>query len=434
MRRLRILTLSLILIAHTLIAQIPSVPQPPGDQVPTDEALDRALKKSSLTFEGKPFHAILDIGTAGTPYSGKIEVFWADAHRYKSIITSPSFSQTRIVNGLQVSETNQGDFYPRWLEDFHDALLDPVPMIANFRGRGGAAFLGPTITRSCLQRDDRPGGITDQLTWGMICFSGSDPHLSSVLTTNFSMEFSDWQGFGDKQIARTYSTDVLDYKPVLAHLTTLEELKQADDATFAIATLTPADQQISTAYVSTLKEESLVESPPIIEWPTVREGKTEGYMIVYARTDRTGQVRETEKHNSDQPGLETFGMEQALRYKFKPLLVDGVPVQMEMPLVLHFTSKLADPIPILGVDEMKKQVVSCNVRMAPPGTSEDKTLHIRVSVDEIGKSRGINPSGIHVNGSVFLHWASLLEACRFAPLVRNGVATYYKGDLDILVP
>ena len=48
----------------------------------------------------------------------------------------------------------------------------------------------------------------------------------------------------------------------------------------------------------------MVEKAPEIQWPAVREGKTEGYMIVYARTDRTGQVRETAKHNSDQPGLE----------------------------------------------------------------------------------------------------------------------------------
>ena len=34
-------------------------------------------------------------------------------------------------------------------------------------------------------------------------------------------------------------------------------------------------------------------------------------MIVYERTDRTGQVRETSKHNSDKPGLEDFGIEAA---------------------------------------------------------------------------------------------------------------------------
>ena len=39
-------------------------------------------------------------------------------------------------------------------------------------------------------------------------------------------------------------------------------------------------------------------------------------------------------------------MEQALRYKFKPLGSGwGGGKQMEMPLVLHFTSKVSNPIP-----------------------------------------------------------------------------------------
>ena len=137
----------------------------------------------------------------------------------------------------------------------------------------------------------------------------------------------------------------------------------------------------------------MVETRPEIEWPPVREGKTEGYMIVYARTDRTGQVRETAKHNSDQPLLESFGMEQALKYKFKPLIVDGIPQQMEMPLVLRFSSKIVDPLPILGVADMKKQMTSCRVGTLPSGTPRGTTVQIRISVDETGKMTEMAPVG-----------------------------------------
>lgn len=248
----------------------------------------------------------------------------AAKQKYKSIVVSPSFKQTRIVNGNEVMETNSGDYYPRWLENFVEGILNPIPMIDNFRGRNGTVMLSPQITRSCLQRDDRTNGITDVMTWGEICFSGSKPYLLSVLTMNYGIEFADWKPFGKKEIARSYSTDVLDYQQIVGHLTKLDELRNPTDDLFAIAQPTPADQQIETAFVSTQKEESLLETAPTLDWPTVHEGKTEGYMIVYARTDRTGQVRETAKHNSDQPGLEQFGMEQALRYKFKPLVVNGV--------------------------------------------------------------------------------------------------------------
>jgi hypothetical protein len=408
-------------------AQMPGFTQMQGEKVDGEIALDRALKTSSLTFQGKPFHAVMEIGTAGTDYSGRVEVWWSESTKYRLLVQSPKFSQEKVVNGDHVSEKDQGDYFPRWLENFVLAVLDPVPMAGNFRGRGGAVTIGPQITGSCLRRDDRPGGITDQLTWGIVCFGGSEPLLESVLTTNMSMEFKDWRKFDQKQIARVYSTYVLDYKPVLGQLTALEEIKKPDEDMFTVTGVTSADQRISTMFVSTLREESLVEKAPVIEWPSVREGKTEGYMIVYARTDRTGQVRETAKHNSDQPGLESFGMEAALKYKFKPLVVDGVPQQMEMPLVLHFTSRLEDLVPILTVDQMKKQMNGCEMIEMPRGTP---TRIVKVSVNEDGKLTGQGPMPNAVGSNPVTAIRSL-NGCSFLPYLVNGKATYYHGYVEM---
>jgi hypothetical protein len=429
MRQVRLIVfLSLVVGLLPLHAQFSNFPQVQGERVDADEALNRALKTSSLTDGGKPFHAVLAIGVSGSPYSGRVEVWWAAAKKYKTVISSPTFSQTRIVNGVQVMETNSGDYYPRWLENFVDALIDPVPMLANFHGREGAV-MGPQITNSCLRRDDRPGGITDQTTWGMLCFTGSEPRLESVLTMNYSVRFEDWKSFGKKKIARTYKTSVLDYKEIIAHLTELEELKDAFEEMFAVTNPTPPDRQIKTAFVSTLKEESLIENAPTIDWPPVREGKTEGYMIVYARTDRTGQVRETAKHNSDQPGLESFGMEQALRYKFKPLIANGVAVQMEMPLVLHFVSKVEDPLPTLRGEELLKQISGCSTKLVSAVPSGEPMTPTHISVNESGKLTGEGYGPKVDPGSPAVIVFGDLSACHFAPLKRNGVVTYYHGDL-----
>jgi hypothetical protein len=370
---------------------------------------------------------VMEIGTAGTEYSGRVEVWWVGAAKYRVKVTSPKFSQEKVVNGERISEKNDGDYYPRWLENFVLAVIDPVPMVKNFRGRGGAVMVGAQITSSCLRRDDRPGGITDQLTWGILCFSGSEPRLESLITMNVNIEFRDWKGFGKKQIARTYQTDVLDYKPVVGRMTTLEELKQPDEAMFVVSAATPKEEQIATAFVSTLKEESLVEKVPVIEWPPVREGKTDGYMIVYARTDRTGQVRETSKHNSDQPGLESFGMQEALKYKFKPLVVDRVAQQMEMPLVLHFSSRLDDPLPILTVEQMKKQMTGCKMVEMPRGTP---TVIVKVSVNEAGKLTG-EGSVPNMAGSAPVTAIESLYGCSFLPYLVNGKATYYHGYVEM---
>jgi hypothetical protein len=164
-----------------------------GERVDADTALNRALRSSSLTFDGKPFHAVMEIGTKRMEYSGSVEVWWIDKSKYRLVLSSTAFNQEMIVNGDLVSEKNVGDYYSRWLENFVLAILDPVPMADNFRGHGAMVMLGENLTNSCVRRDDRSGGITDQLTWGIVCFRGSEPVFTSVLTTNMSIHFDDWK-------------------------------------------------------------------------------------------------------------------------------------------------------------------------------------------------------------------------------------------------
>ena len=69
---------------------------------------------------------------------------------------------------------------------------------------------------------------------------------------------------------------MLDLSLVVGRLTMLEELTDLPDETFAISDVTPVEQRTSTKFVSTLKEEGLIEKAPEIKWPGVREGKRKG--------------------------------------------------------------------------------------------------------------------------------------------------------------
>jgi hypothetical protein len=403
-----------------------------GERIGGDEAMRRALKASSLTDGGLPFHAVVEIASekAGPEYSGRVEVWWAGPDKYRTLVTSPKFTQEKVVNGERVFEKDTGDYYPRWLENFVLAVLDPIPVAKNFLGQPGAVMVGGSVTNSCLRRDDRPRGITDQMTWGIVCFSGSEPRIESVLTTNVSFTLKDWKKFDGKQIARTIETDVLDYRTVTGRVKTLEEMKAPDEAMFAVGQETPLSGQIRTEYVSTLTEEGMVEVKPEIAWPAVREGKTEGYMIVYARTDRTGQVRETAKHNSDQPGLEQFGMEQALRFKFKPLVVDGAAVQMEMPLVLHFVSRIENPILDLDDATSRGLISGCQIpsEISDPA-SAGKTIVIQIQIHPDGGIMTLGSSDRKIPVPVLYE---NFRACHFAPYLRNGVPTAYHANLTIM--
>jgi hypothetical protein len=422
-----------LLLLTSLFACFSAYSQAPSNVVPADDAIRHALKTSSLTVDGTPFHAELVISKPSdkaSPYKGTVEVFWKNGSTYRTVIDSPAFQQLRIVNGDQVEEHNTGDFYPNWLREYLTALLNPLPRPELFLPRPGNVVLGEHMN-TCMTHDDRPGGITNQLTWAILCIQGSEPSIASYMDFTSSVELKDFQHFGkNKLIARTYQRYFEDNSPVVGKLVVVEPLRDQDAASLAIAKPTPIAERIATTFVSTLKEESLIDVADTSPWPPIRDGRTEGYMIVYPITDRSGQVREAHKHNSDNAELEDAGVARALHYKFKPLLVDGIPQQMEMPLVLHFSSHIEDPRPVVTGTEISKYATGCSKPnlpgdLAPTGT----VFHIRYLIGEEGKvyeenfPETNNKPGIP-NDLVNPAWGSL-ASCKFKPYIRDGKPTEY---------
>jgi hypothetical protein len=140
-------------------SQASSIPQKPEEKVDAATALNHALKASSLTFEGKPFHAVMEIEKAGETYSGRIEFWWVNASMYRVVITSPNFKQLKILNGDRIQENDEGDFYPRWLENFVLAVLDRVSMAKNLTDRSDSLGQSSQNHYGCLRRDDRLNGL-----------------------------------------------------------------------------------------------------------------------------------------------------------------------------------------------------------------------------------------------------------------------------------
>jgi len=407
-----------------------SFPAPP-EHISASEAVGRVLKDNVLTFKGRPFHAVLDITEekADPAYEGHVEIFWINEQKYRVVVTSHDFDQTLIINGLLVEERDRGDYYPNWLHSFVIALLNPMPRYADFITQTGSLSVGEHM-RSCLRRDDRPGGITDQLTWGQICFADQGPHLDFAIDFTYNMEFHDFKGFAHKQVARTYISGEGDHARLHGTLSTLEEIKSVDESLFTVTHPTAPSERLLTTFVSTLKEESMVESRPTdVNWPTVREGKLDGYMIVHAITDRTGQVREASKHNSDNAELESYGRLVALKYKFKPLVVDGVPQQMEMPLVLHFSTTLGTPLPELDDAATRAKALGCAIpnEIADPQNAGQK-VELRLTISEQGSV--IETAA--VNGKFSLPLYGKLRNCHFSIVEQDGKPTKYHGHIIVL--
>ena len=408
-------------------------------KITADEAVARALEASSLTYHGSPFHALLVINQPSNPdsqFQGTVEIYWASATRYRVTVTSRPFSQTRIVNGDAIEETNIGDFYPSWLRNYFLAVFELLPRADEFRtDQKTPVMLGSNVSQSCVNRDDRPNGITDMMTWAQICFQGAEPRVKYTMDFTYFMEYGDYQSFGNKIIARTYTDYDKNNDKVLGKLTILEPLKPTDEALLEVKHPTPAADRIETHFVQMATNEQLLEKAPVIEWPSIHEGKTEGNMIIHVLTDRTGQVREAYGHNSDAGGVLDFGAQQALKYKFKPLLLNGAPVQMETPLVIHFTTRIENPLPVLTGNDIAEYAPGCGYnQVLPAGVLPSGTIFkIRVSVNEQGKETGeIFPQNVPWEAVQKAHLN--LMSCRFKVYKVNGVPWYHHIDFEFRAP
>ena len=410
--------------------------------------LDKTESSISLTASDAPFHAEMKIsGVKKEPqYEGSVTVDWVSRTKYRVETRSANFHQIQTVDGDQIQEQTEGDFYPGWLHSFVTALLDPLSvkplLVASKASLGASRSSNGSTVKLCIDRNDSPGGIRDDMTWSGVCVT-NDWLLLNAHTFVSWMDFSDHKDFAGKKVARSYSTSTGSYDEVIGKLTSLRPLQSTEVSAIRVTQASPKDKQIGFAFISTKAEEARLESAKPFDWPPVREGKTEGYMIVHALTDVTGQVRETSKYNSDNPGLEGAGRQAAMGYKFKPMLVDGVPVQMEMPLVLHFTSKVVDPLPVLKGAELLKQIKGCNAKLVSDIRMDANVTPTRISVDEEGKltGEGYGPQVDAGNPAVVITLPTytpsgpphgLIWDCRFAPLTKNGVVTYYHGDLLVV--
>lgn len=86
------------LICRLVVALVCLPSMCPAQESEESIAIHKALKISSLTFDGRPFHAVLQIGKAGEDYSGRVEIWWVDAAKYRLVVGSPNFNQTKVVD------------------------------------------------------------------------------------------------------------------------------------------------------------------------------------------------------------------------------------------------------------------------------------------------------------------------------------------------
>lgn len=312
-----------------------------------EKAIDRAVEQSSITRgDAKPFHLKVHIFESTNPsseYHAEIEEFWMSEQQWRRSIDSPSFKQTIIVNGDRISEENNGEYYPLWLKDFVFGIFDPVPHAEQWRAADAKVVQlsspNKQVSQTCSRITVKIGSEIQADAFATMCFDSAGL-FQFVGFPGYNMEFHEYKRFGKVMVARRYQVDLESGTSLVANITLLEEPKNLDATMFSVQQSTPAGQRLQSLYLSQATIERVAGQPRIV-WPPVQSGKTSGILCMYISVDRLGQVREAYPLNSDNAGLEDAARDQLLKWKLKPMVAKGVPVQVEAPLSFRFETTLA---------------------------------------------------------------------------------------------
>ena len=402
----------------------------PGDKVKVSDLAEHALQQSQLNRPGgRPFHlqaTLVETTNPKSEYQANIEEYWLAPDKWRRTISSPGFSQILIVDGNRVSEKITGDYFPWWLNEFVTAIFDPLPMLDRLKqsdseisklGAGGT-------TQTCSDLHTR----TDR--W-VICFEGEHGLLVSVFMKGYGVEFKDFKKFGDKRVARIIENDPEPGTHLQARITALTELTHPDEQMFAFADATPSAQRIKTVRIDEDALRKLSLNSTEIDWPTVGEGITAGGCAVYVSADRTGQVREVWPEGCDNSGLENQLRDQVKKWKLKPAVADGVPVQINslVTFTFHTTLEKSKALPELSDSEVRKLVFYKVDPAFPPGTADKfKDVTVQISVDETGKLTGVGNTQ-KLEGPVFFAASGAVTQWRFHPYLLNGKPQYFHANL-----
>jgi hypothetical protein len=355
-----------------------------------------------------------------------IEIFCVSPDKWKRTISSKEFSQTLIVNGDKVYEKDSDSYFPLPIRVLATALVDPRPAIDAVRpgdivktkANGGADESGKTCTVS------QHHSFCTMNRYGLI---------ESVRGPGYSMDFTDYREFKGKRVARLLLYHVDPGDRLQAEVISLSEVGSYDQKDFLITEPTPVADQLRSFVVpeSELRDSTL--QPLEVIWPQVLEDKnTKGHASYYVSLDRTGQVREV-LPISTLERTDDSARRQIMKWKFKPVQKDGVPVQAEAVLNFAYDTRAYGPASPLTDQEARKLASNIVEPVFDPGKWPSGTIYnLRIAVDEDGNIIEMIAGG--EPHDMYPPCAAAIKEWHFSPIMEDGKPRPYRALIQFRVP
>ena len=301
---------------------------------------------------------------------------WLAPDKWRRTIRSQEFSQTLVVNGDRVLEQNSTGYMPLAIQVLTTAMVDPRSITAAVR-------LGDQVRTKAKGRSDESGKTCFDLA-GRMCGISRQGLTESLGGPGRSVTFSDYRNFSGKRVARSLGY-ILDHgDSYQGRVDALGELKSSD-AQLSVSEITPKDKRIRSVVVPEAELRGLALESPNIIWPQVLEDvKTTGETRYYVSVDRFGQVQEILPLSVSVERADDSARRQIRRWRFKPLMQDGVAVQAEAIWNFTFDTRQYGPANPLTDKEVRKLATGIVDPEFPSRSKSGAACNIRIAVDTDG--------------------------------------------------
>jgi len=379
------------------------------------------VQGSLIAPDGHPFHlkAVITEGHDPSPVA-EVEMFWAAPDMWRRTIKSQDFNQTLVVNGSKVFETDSDSYIPLGIETLVANMIDPTPLLDAYRA-------GDRVLT-------KANGASDES--GILCFDSTHraclrtPYglMESVEVPGHKSEFTSYQSFHGKRIARrlVYTVSMGDF--MTAEVTKLEDLKHPEATLFAVDKTTRAEDRIRVASLEEPELRALARKSPEIIWPQVLDDTRRDPARFLVSMDSTGKVREVLPLDITHERSNDSAVRQLMRWQFKPAERDGRKVQAEGILTFDVDTRKWGPKEPLTDAEVRKLVSNAIQPVVAAGslpTGTEYRLWIAVDSDGIviEKIAGGGPS------QLFGPIDKALRQWKFSPILEDGQPRPYRAEL-----
>jgi len=265
--------------------------------------------------------------------TGEIDLWWRAPGVYRRELRSPGFHLVEIVSGGQVWQRAEGDYLPFWLDTVSDAILHPLPPPSLAR-KGVVPDQGKAMMGSIYLNWEKPMPMDMQPSKQDVAIDQRTSLLFYDGGLGWGALFRDYQDFHGRMVPRIVAAGSPE---VTAKVDVLEDLRAVADGWFDVSEATAAQAPLRFVTVGqTNLARDVVGGVPPVTWPDIPNTRTDGVIWTNLVLDREGRIREPFSTISDNPALNEFMHGYLAKLQFKPMLLNGQPVQSVRHVVLHF--------------------------------------------------------------------------------------------------